>query len=101
MAEQFNADEMFEIAIQIERNGERFNRRGAQVVADPKARDLLLLLADMEVRHEKLFAAMRDDLWRDNPKWLSRGFSVDGEAEAALYLQAVAAGRVFDLILFV
>ena len=97
MAEQFNADEVFEIAEQIERNGAKFYRRSAQVAGDPGARDLLVELADMEDRHERVFAAMREDLRRENPEWLSKFSGVDGESQAALYLRAVAEGLVFDL----
>ena len=97
MAEQFNVDEVFEIAEQIERNGAKFYRRSAQVAADPEARGLLVELADMEDRHERVFAAMREDLRREDPEWLPKFSDADGENQAALYLRAVAEGRVFDL----
>ena len=97
MAERFNADEIFEIAEQIERNGAKFYRRASEVAADPKAHDLLAMLADMELRHEKTMQAMREDLWRENPEWLGDFFNLDAANEAAQYLQAVADGRIFDL----
>jgi rubrerythrin len=97
MTQRFNADEVFEIAEQIERNGAKFYRRASEVVADGKARDLLAMLADMEVQHEKTFAAMREDLWRENPDWLADFLNLDAANEAAQYLQAVAEGRIFDL----
>jgi rubrerythrin len=97
MAERFNADEVFEIAEQIERNGAKFYRRASEVVADAKARDLLAMLADMELRHEKTFQTMREEMWRENPDWLGDFLNLDAANEAAQYLQAVANGRIFDL----
>jgi len=88
----FNADEVFEMAEQIERNGAGFYRRTAQVVQDPKVRDILLGLAGMEDDHEKRFARMRSTL--DESKKQSSVF--DPEGDAAKYLRAMADGRVFD-----
>jgi len=86
-----NADEMFGLAEQIERNGAKFYRKAAES-ADGDGRDLLLRLADMEDDHEKTFAAMRAELG-DLEK---RSFTADPDNEAALYLQAMAEGKVFD-----
>ena len=57
----FNADEIFEMAEQIERNGAKFYRKAAESI-DSKSRDLLLGLAAMEDEHQKTFAAMRGEL---------------------------------------
>ena len=86
----FNADEIFEMAEQIERNGARFYRKAAQS-ADGEGRDLLLRLADMEDDHEKTFAAMRSELTGAK----ERHAAPDPENQAVLYLQAVADGKVF------
>ena len=97
MGQQFNADEVFDIAQQIERNGWAFYRRAAEFAANDETRRVLLDLAAMEEDHERIFVAMQAELRDQKPDWLSTFFSVDGETEAALYLQAVADGRVFDL----
>ena len=93
MSFPFNADEILEMAEQIERNGARFYRRAAQGAGDSRNRRLLLDLAAMEEEHEKIFASMRADLAREKPETV--GFDPDGQA--ALYLRAMADGHVFDV----
>ena len=60
MAIAFSADEVFQIAEQIERNGVSFYHRAAEIV--PEQQTLFGELADMEVTHEKTFAGMRAKL---------------------------------------
>lgn len=92
----FNIDEIFEMAEQIEVNGAKFYRRSAEIVKTPESRELLLCLAVMEDDHRKTFADMRADI-------LSQGqiatvdFAIDPDGQAALYLRAIADGRVFDV----
>ena len=86
----FNADEIYEIAEEIERNGTVFYRKAAEQ-ADGGQQDVLLTLAEMEEEHEKIFAAMRTEL-SDGEK---RTVTADPDNEGALYLQALADGRVF------
>ena len=88
----FNADEIFEIAETIERNGAAFYRKAAEGVSDPKSRQVLLDLSAMELQHERTFAAMRAGLSEDE-----RAATVfDPDDQAGLYLQALADGKVFD-----
>jgi rubrerythrin len=93
MSIPFNADEIFEMAEQIERNGARFYRRAAEGAVDPRNRQLLLDLAAMEEEHEKVFASMRADL--ADKKQETAVF--DPDEQAALYLRAMADGHVFDV----
>lgn len=86
----FNADEIFEIAEQIERNGARFYRAAAES-ADGDAEQFLLKLAAMEDDHEKTFAEMRSALAASEKKTVT----FDPQDEGAQYLQAMADGRVF------
>ena len=86
----FNADEIYEMAEQIERNGAKFYRRAADL-ADRGGRTLLLRLAAMENDHEKTFAAMRAELSVAQ----KRPITADPDSEAALYLRAMADGKVF------
>jgi rubrerythrin len=90
---EFNADEVFEIAEQIERNGARFYRRGAEMAPAEEDRELLLSLAAMEDSHVKIFAAMRKELLGPDS---SLG-DFDPQGEAAAYLHSMADGQVFDL----
>ena len=97
MTQPFNADEIFEIAEQIERNGAAFYRRAAELALGDKARDLLVGLAEMEDRHEKTFVAMRADVRKQRPDWCADLADPDGANQVTLYLRAVAEGKVFDL----
>jgi len=87
----FNADEVFEMAEEIERNGGKFYRAAAKKF--PALRNLLLNLADMENQHEKTFAAMRTELSGEETE--SPVFDPDGEAQ--MYLRVMADGHVFNL----
>jgi rubrerythrin len=87
----FNADEIFEMAEQIERNGARFYRRAAEEVTEYSGCDMLLRLAEMEEKHQKTFASMRKDL--EASEDLS---TFDPQGEAASYLRAMADGHVFN-----
>jgi len=91
MAYEFNADEIFEMAEQIERNGASFYRKAAESIDDPAGKKLLLNFAAMEDEHEKTFAALRKDL--SEKEKTATTFDPDGEA--ALYLKALADTRVF------
>ena len=93
MSITFNADEIFEIAEQIERNGVKFYRNASEKFSDPASRDKLLELAAMEEQHEKTFAAMRAEL----PVGERMITVFDPENQAALYLRSVAEGKVFDV----
>ena len=91
MRYDFNADEIFEMAEQMERNGENFYKNAAATIDDEAHKKLLLELAAMEVDHEKTFKAMRSDL-----KAAEKSATVfDPEGEAALYLRALVDTRVF------
>jgi rubrerythrin len=91
MMYDFNADDMFEMAEQLERNGAQFYRTAAQTVKDEKALDLLNSLAAMEVEHEKIFAGMRSQLTTSE----KTATVFDPQGEAAAYLRALADTRVF------
>lgn len=92
MSYDFSADEIFEMAEQIERNGARFYRKMAENISDKSIRELLLDFAAMEDAHERVFASMRADL--SDKEREPRVF--DPEDEAALYLRALADLRVFN-----
>ena len=91
MSYDFNADEVFEMAQQIERNGAAFYRNAAQQISDPEDRALLNDLARMEDDHEKTFAALRKDLSAKEKE----STIFDPMDEAADYMRALADTRVF------
>ncbi|MBN2223930.1 MAG: ferritin family protein [Deltaproteobacteria bacterium] len=92
MAEIFNIDEVFEIAEQIERNGAQFYRKAAALFETSRAKSLLMDLAAMEDRHEKIFKELRQELKKKAGKQDSY---IDDEP--AQYLKAVAGGCVFPI----
>ncbi len=62
MAITFNADEIYNIAEQIERNGQKFYSDSARRVKEPPAKQVLQNLADMEVGLLKIFQALHAGL---------------------------------------
>jgi len=91
MSFDFSADEIFEMAEQIERNGAQFYKSSADGVKEPSSRELLLNLAAMEDEHEKTFASMRRELSAKEKSTTT----FDPDHEAVLYLKALADSRVF------
>ena len=91
MSIDFNADEVFEIAEQIERNGAKFYRTAAENVSDSDHKKLLLDLAAMEDEHEQTFKTLRSNLSRDEKVMTT--FDPEGESEG--YLRSLADTRVF------
>jgi len=93
MAIRFNADEVFEIAEKIERNGVAFYSAASDRVSDEGAKRLLQELSEWEKTHVEIFAGMRREL---SGKELGET-TYDPDNEAALYLQALADTKVFDV----
>ena len=93
MSIPFNMDEVYEMAEQMERNGQAYYRRASEKVADSAPRKVLVDLAEMEADHEKTFAAMR----AATAKQLKPPPSFDPYGEASQYLHAFISGLVFDL----
>ena len=91
MSYDFNADDVFDMAEQIEKNGAVFYRQAAADVSDEDAKTFLLDLAAMEDDHEKTFAKMRKNL-SDQEKAAT---VFDPAGEAAGYLKALADTRIF------
>ena len=91
MSIDFNADEVFEIAEQIERNGAKFYRSVAQKITETDKKQLLLDLAEMEDEHEQTFKSLRWKLSTDEK--IQTTFDPNGESES--YLRALADTRVF------
>jgi rubrerythrin len=91
MIYDFNADDIFEMAEQMERNGIKFYTTAAKSVSDDDAKSLLLEFADMEKEHEKIFSEMRKELSSDE----KQKTVFDPQGEAVYYLRALADTRVF------
>jgi rubrerythrin len=88
----FNADEIFEMAVDVETNGERFYRLASEKAEEPRIRTLLSDLADWEARHRVIFEGMRREFARRRPEL--QPYDPDFEYEA--YFRCVTEGKVFD-----
>ncbi|MBF0100635.1 MAG: ferritin family protein [Desulfobacterales bacterium] len=91
MSYDFNADEIFEMAEQIERNGAIFYRSAAEKINESSQKKLLLDLAAMEDDHEKTFAQFRKQLTEKEKQTTV----FDPDNESILYLQSLADMRIF------
>ncbi|MGD9345666.1 MAG: rubrerythrin, partial [Candidatus Aminicenantes bacterium] len=91
MSHAYSADEIFDMAEQIERNGAKFYRDAAESVSDAETKDFLLMLAKMEDNHLKTFSNMRTEL--SGREMESPTF--DPNNEAALYLGSLANSKIF------
>lgn len=92
MSVTFNADEVFEMAEQIERSGAKFYREAAEKASDTQTKEMFLNMASMEDTHLRTFEEMRKELG-DREK----GSTVfDPYDEAAMYLQALADSKGFE-----
>lgn len=90
-AYDFNANEIFEMAVQIEVNGQKFYNNAAASISDADAKAFLTELAKMEVDHENTFKAMQKELAEAE----KTSTTFDPAGDAALYLKALADTRVF------
>jgi len=88
----FNANEIFEMAEKIERNGAEFYRRAAENAPDKETKQVLLEMAAMEDSHLKTFEEMRKQLSGQEKGWAI----FDPDNQSALYLQAMADARGYE-----
>ena len=82
----FNADEIFEVAIRIEANGASFYRKAAAAQSEESNRIFLEQLAAMEDHHQVTFEKMRTGL-KPHEK---QATVFDPNQEAAQYLAVMA-----------
>ena len=88
----FNANEIFEMAEEIERNGAKFYRRASANSPDEKTKQMLLDMAVMEDEHLKTFQQMRKQLSGREKGWAI----FDPDNLSVLYLQAMADARGYE-----
>ncbi len=91
MKYDLRADDVFEMAEEIERNGAKFYRDAADATQEASSKDFLLKLAEMEDDHETTFKSLRQNLTEADKS--STVFDPDNES--VLYLRALADARVF------
>jgi rubrerythrin len=52
----FSAREIYHLAIQIEKNGEKFYREALEKISNPVLRELIVWIADQELEHQEWFS---------------------------------------------
>lgn len=87
----FNAGEVFQVAIAIEKNGLIFYEKAGQLVSDPEIKELFVALARDEVEHKRRFEALLSEL----PEEIKRPTVSDLDHELDLYIKNLADQHVF------
>jgi len=87
----YNADEIYEIAITIEKNGKAFYDMAAETVDDKDVQKVMRDLSAWEDRHIELFKSLRDGL----RSGIKGSASFDGNEESLAYMKAAADSHVF------
>jgi rubrerythrin len=67
MSITFNADEIFEMAEEIERNGAKYYREAAEKASEKETKQMLLDMATMEDGHLQTFQAEKRNRWFSTP----------------------------------
>ena len=91
MVFNFNAAEVFDIAIKIEENGKRFYDRGREIVKDPVVQKLFAELSLEEIKHKEKFTKLKSEL----PASAASGAVFDPNQELDLYIKMMADQHVF------
>ena len=86
----FSMGEIIDMAIQIEKNGERIYRKALEKMSDPSLASLLRYLADEEVEHAKWFSEMKPTIKEttDDSPLAEKGKSI---------LRGLLGGQAFSL----
>ena len=91
MVMTFTADEIYEIAEQIERNAVEFYRESAERCPNQDIKNMLLDMSEAESDHLRTFQNMREKLAEE------AGLSIfDPFGRSAMYLQAIADARSWE-----
>ena len=91
MAIAFSADEVFEMAMDVERNGEAYYRKAASLSKDAAIRAVLTDLMEQEKLHYATFKKLRENL---PPKDTLPTYA-DPDSEEYLYLDTLVKSRMF------
>jgi len=63
----FDASEIFQFAIRIEENGEKFYRYAVRITEDEDAKEMFDYLADEEINHKKIFENLLSKIGKYKP----------------------------------
>jgi rubrerythrin len=91
MSLNFNAREIFEIGVNIEKNGQAFYTAAMEAAKDSATKKFLGELAEWESTHVQIFQNLADAL----PPHATESTTYDPNGELAMYLKATADTHVF------
>lgn len=94
MGISFNADEVFEMGMDIEKNGEAYYRKAAELTKDHEVKKIFEKLMEAEMQHYRTFRELRERLpAKDTAPLVS-----DPEDQEYLYLDALVKSRLFGSV---
>ncbi len=91
MAQVFNANEVFDIGVEIEKNGKAFYMAAEKRTNDPILKSMFAQLAAWEATHVELFEKLRSSLTADENSQIE----YDPDNMIHLYLKAVADNKLY------
>ncbi len=92
MGISFNADEVFEMGMDIEKNGEAYYRKAVELTEDPEIKKIFEELMTAEQSHYETFKKLRENLpAKDTTPLVS-----DPDDQEYLYLDALVKSRLFN-----
>jgi rubrerythrin len=87
----YNAYEIYQMGIEIEKNGKRFYATCAQSAENPLVRKLCQELSQWETQHVAIFQKLQNDL----PASACKEITFDPDNELGMYLKAAADSHIF------
>lgn len=92
MSISFNADEVFEMGMDVETNGAAYYRKAAELSKDEGIKKVFLHLMEEEKKHYDTFKKLREAL----PPKSTQPTITDPEGQEYLYLDALVKSRLFN-----
>ena len=93
MNQQFNANEIYDMAVQIEDNGQTFYNEAVKITKKDDIKELFARLGKWEAEHKKTFLRLQDQL--ASKEWAKNPF--DPNDEAVLYVRTMVKGHIFNM----
>ncbi len=92
MTIEFSADEVYEMGMDIEKNGEAYYRKAAELAKDEAIKAIFVDLMEQEMEHYKTFKELRESLSGKS----TAPTVADPEDQSYLYLNALVKSRLFS-----
>ena len=89
MGQSYAGSEVLQMAVEIEKKGKTFYDSVVNAVKDNKTKEIFQFLADEEVRHEKVFRAMLEEVETDSDR------SPYDDTEMTLYFRSLIDRKIF------